>query len=76
MNFDKELDARGLSCPMPILRAKLTLDKMASGEVLKIVASDPGSVQDIQAFSSETGNALLSSTTDSNKVYVFFLKKK
>jgi tRNA 2-thiouridine synthesizing protein A len=75
MNFDRELDARGLNCPLPILKAKKSLNEMTSGQVLKIVATDPGSIKDMQAFSSQTGNQLLS-TTEENKVYVFFLKKK
>jgi tRNA 2-thiouridine synthesizing protein A len=75
MNFDKELDARGLNCPLPILKAKKSLNEMASGQVLKIVATDPGSIKDMQAFSTQTGNALLSSSEE-NKIYTFFLKKK
>ena len=75
MNFDKELDARGLNCPLPILKAKKSLNDMSSGQVLKIVATDPGSIKDMQAFSNQTGNALLSSSEE-NKIYVFFLKKK
>jgi len=75
MKFDKELDARGLNCPLPILKAKKSLNEMASGQVLKIVATDPGSVKDMQAFSKQTGNELLS-TSEENKVYLFFLKKK
>ena len=58
MNFDKELDARG-STALPILRAKKALNDMQSGQVLKIVATDPGSVKDFQAFSKQTGNELL-----------------
>ena len=75
MKFDIELDARGLNCPLPILKAKKSLNEMASGQVLKIVATDPGSVKDMQAFSKQTGNELLS-TSEENKVYLFFLKKK
>jgi tRNA 2-thiouridine synthesizing protein A len=75
MQFDKELDARGLNCPLPILRAKKALTDMKSGEVLKIRATDPGSVKDFQAFSKQTGNALLSSETV-DKEFVFFMKKK
>ena len=75
MNFDRQLDARGLNCPLPILKAKKSLNEMASGQVLKIVATDPGSVKDMQAFSKQTGNELLS-TDEENKVYVFFLRKK
>jgi len=75
MNFDKELDARGLNCPLPILRAKKALNEMQSGQVLKIVATDPGSVKDFQAFSKQTGNDLLSQS-GSDKEFVFFLKRK
>jgi len=75
MHFDKELDARGLNCPLPILRAKKALTDMASGQVLRIVATDPGSVKDFQAFSKQTGNALLSSETADTE-FIFFMKKK
>jgi tRNA 2-thiouridine synthesizing protein A len=75
MNFDKELDARGLNCPLPILRAKKSLNDMQSGQVLKIVATDPGSVKDFQAFAKQTGNELLSQA-DAGKEFVFFLKRK
>ena len=75
MQFDKELDARGLNCPLPILRTKKALSDMTSGQVLKIVATDPGAVKDFQAFSKQTGNALLSSDTVENE-FVFFMQKK
>ena len=75
MNFDNELDARGLNCPLPILRAKKSLNGMQSGQVLKIVATDPGSVKDFQAFAKQTGNELLSQA-DAGKEFVFFLKRK
>jgi len=75
VNFDRELDARGLSCPLPILRTKKTLNELASGQVLKVIATDPGSVKDMQAFANQTGNPLLSSAEE-NKDYVFFLQKK
>lgn len=75
MLFDKELDARGLNCPLPILRTKKALTDMASGQVLRILATDPGSVKDFQAFSKQTGNALLSSERD-NTEFIFFMKKK
>jgi TusA-related sulfurtransferase len=55
----KELDARGLNCPLPILKAKKALAEMLSGQVLKIVATDAGSVKDFQAFAKQTGNELL-----------------
>jgi tRNA 2-thiouridine synthesizing protein A len=75
MNFDKELDARGLNCPLPILRAKKSLNDMQSGQVLKIVATDPGSVKDFQAFAKQTGNELLSQA-EANKEFIVFLKRK
>ncbi len=75
MNFDKELDARGLNCPLPILRTKKALNEMQSGQVLKIVATDPGSVKDFQAFSKQTGNELLSHG-EANKEFTFFMKRK
>ncbi|HVL54967.1 MAG TPA: sulfurtransferase TusA family protein [Burkholderiaceae bacterium] len=75
MNFDKELDARGLNCPLPILKAKKTLSDMQSGQVLKIIATDPGSVRDFQAFSKQTGNELLSHAEE-KKEFTFFLKRR
>ncbi len=75
MHFDRELDARGLNCPLPILRTKKALTDMSSGQVLKILATDPGSVKDFQAFSKQTGNALLSSDSASNE-FIFFMKKR
>ena len=58
-NFDQELDARGLNCPLPILRAKKTLNTMIGGQILKIMATDPGSVKDFEAFAKQTGNEQL-----------------
>ena len=75
MNVDKELDARGLNCPLPILKTKKSLADMASGQVLKIVSTDCGSVKDMQAFSTQTGNPLLEQTEE-NGEYVFFVQKK
>ncbi len=75
MNFDKELDARGLNCPLPILRTKKTLAEMSAGQVLKVTATDPGSVKDMQAFSKQTGNELLSSA-EAGGEFMFFIKKK
>ncbi|HVB47565.1 MAG TPA: sulfurtransferase TusA family protein [Burkholderiales bacterium] len=75
MTFDKELDARGLNCPLPILRAKKALGELQSGQVLKIVATDPGAVKDFQAFSKQTGNELLSHA-EAGKEFTFFMKKK
>lgn len=59
VNFDKELDARGLLCPLPILRCKKALAELSAGQVLKVVATDPGSVKDFQAFCKQTGHDLL-----------------
>lgn len=75
MNFDKEFDASGLSCPLPIVKTKKALTDMASGQVLKVIATDSGSVKDMQAFADQTGNTLLSSTQEGGK-FVFFMKKK
>ena len=75
MKFDKELDTSGLSCPLPVLKAKKTLNDMASGQVLKIIATDPGSVKDMQSFSRQTGHPLLSSTEE-GKSFIFLLKKR
>jgi len=72
---NKELDARGLNCPLPILRAKKALNELGGGEVLRIVATDPGSVKDFQAFAKQTGNELLESS-EANGEFVFLLKKK
>ncbi|MDP3038020.1 MAG: sulfurtransferase TusA family protein, partial [Rhodocyclaceae bacterium] len=71
MNFDKELDARGLNCPLPILRAKKALGELTSGQVLRILATDPGSVKDFVAFAKQTGNELLSSA-ENNKEFEFY----
>jgi tRNA 2-thiouridine synthesizing protein A len=75
MNFDKELDAKGLNCPLPILRTKKALNEMTSGQVLKVIATDPGSVKDFAAFAKQTGNELLSSA-EAGSEYTFFIKKK
>jgi tRNA 2-thiouridine synthesizing protein A len=73
-NFDQELDATGLNCPLPILRAKKALSSMQSGKVLRVVATDPGSVKDFEAFAKQTGNQLLESGEEAGK-FVFLLKK-
>ncbi|MBS7806755.1 sulfurtransferase TusA family protein [Variovorax sp. PCZ-1] len=63
MHIDKELDTRGLNCPLPILKAKKALAELASGQMLKVVATDPGSVRDFQAFAKQTGNELVDQQT-------------
>ncbi len=73
-NFDQELDARGLNCPLPILRAKKTLNAMSGGQILKIMATDPGSVKDFEAFAKQTGNELLDSLELDGEFH-FMLKK-
>jgi tRNA 2-thiouridine synthesizing protein A len=75
MEFQKEVDARGLNCPLPILKAKKALAEMASGEVLRVIATDTGSVRDFQAFARQTGNALLEQS-ESNQEYTFYLRRK
>lgn len=75
MNFDKELDARGLNCPLPILKAKKALGELQSGQVLKVVATDPGAVKDFQNFSRQTGNELLSHS-EAQKEFTFYMKRK
>ena len=75
VNFDKVLDARGLMCPLPIIKTKKALDDLVSGQVLKVVSTDVGSIKDMQAFARQTGNPLLS-FTEENKTFVFFLQKK
>jgi tRNA 2-thiouridine synthesizing protein A len=72
--FDQELDASGLNCPLPILRAKKTLVGMDSGNVLHIIATDPGSVRDFEAFAKQTGNELLESNEEGGKFH-FMIKK-
>ncbi|MFC5462520.1 sulfurtransferase TusA family protein [Massilia niabensis] len=75
IQFQKDLDARGLNCPLPILKAKKALAEMATGEVLRITATDTGSVRDFQAFAKQTGNALLSHSQN-NGEFVFLMRRK
>ena len=63
MQVDREIDTRGLNCPLPILKAKKSLNEMQSGQLLRVVATDPGSVRDFQAFSRQTGNELIEQTS-------------
>lgn len=74
MNHDKEFDASGLACPLPIVKTKKSLADMAPGQVLRVIATDPGSVADMSAFAEATGNSLLSSAKEDGK-FVFMLKK-
>jgi tRNA 2-thiouridine synthesizing protein A len=75
VNFDKELDARGLACPLPIVKTRKALNDLASGQVLRVLATDAGSVADMQAFAEQTGNALVASSQEGG-AFVFFLKRK
>lgn len=74
MAFDQELDACGLNCPLPILRAKKTLAGMDSGQVLRILATDPGAVKDFEAFARQTGHELLDVSEDAGR-FAFTLRK-
>jgi TusA-related sulfurtransferase len=75
MQANKEIDARGLNCPLPILRAKKALAEMTSGQVLKVVATDPGSVRDFQAFARQTGNELLEQTSTEREI-LHYLRRR
>jgi tRNA 2-thiouridine synthesizing protein A len=72
--YDLELDARGLNCPLPILRAKKSIQTLSSGQVLRIIATDPGSVKDFEAFCTQTGNELLDTIQDGGE-YSFNIRK-
>lgn len=74
MEFHSELDAKGLNCPLPILRAKKSMNGMEAGQVLRIVATDPGSVKDFDAYCKQTGNTLLE-TGEEDGAFVFFIQK-
>ncbi len=79
MDTPKELDARGLTCPLPILKAKKALSDMRSGEVLKVLATDPGSVRDFQAFARQTGNDLIDQRAEQGEgrdEYVHLLRRR
>lgn len=75
MNIDSELDARGLNCPLPILKAKKALAKMYSGQLLKVVATDPGSTRDFQAFARQTGNELVEQQTQGED-FIHILRRR
>ncbi len=74
INPDDTLDCSGLSCPMPILKTKKAIDKLASGQVLKMIATDPGSKPDIDAWAKKTGHTVLEYQQEGGK-HVFFIKK-
>jgi TusA-related sulfurtransferase len=74
-DFNRELDTRGLNCPLPILKAKKALADMQSGEVLKVVSTDPGSMRDFQAFARQTGNELVEQQ-ETRDEFVHWLKRR
>lgn len=75
MDFDRELDVKGLNCPLPILRTKKALFEMSSGQILRVLATDPNAVKDFQAFARQTGNVLLANA-EADQVYEFFFQRK
>jgi TusA-related sulfurtransferase len=75
MQIDKELDTRGLNCPLPILKAKKALNEMTTGQTLKVVATDAGSVRDFQAFARQTGNVLVEQETAGTD-FIHILKRR
>ena len=75
MQVDKEIDASGLACPMPIVKTKKALDAMASGQVLRVVGTDPGSLDDMPAFAESGGHTLVSATEEGER-FVFLIRKK
>ena len=75
MNIDKELDTRGLNCPLPILKAKKALTEMLSGQLLRVVSTDVGSTRDFQAFAKQTGNELVEQQT-AGKDFIHVLKRR
>jgi tRNA 2-thiouridine synthesizing protein A len=74
MDFNKEFDASGLACPLPIVKTKKALTDMTPGQVLRVISTDPGSVCDMAAFAEQTGNTLLEQGSENSK-FVFYLKK-
>ena len=75
MNFDREVDASGLNCPLPILRTKKALAEMQSGQVLKVTSTDPGSVRDFAMFAKQTGNELVEHADQSGS-FIFYMKRR
>jgi tRNA 2-thiouridine synthesizing protein A len=73
--FDREVDARGLNCPLPILKAKKALAELASGQVLKVLSTDPGSLRDFQAFARQTGNEMVGQN-EADRTWTIFLKRR
>jgi TusA-related sulfurtransferase len=76
MDATKEIDTRGLNCPLPILKAKKALSELASGDLLKVLATDPGSLRDFQAFAKQTGNELVEQQTLPGNEFVHLLRRR
>lgn len=76
MKVDKEVDARGLNCPLPILRTKKALAELTSGQIVRVLATDSGSVKDFQAFAKQTGNELVKHSENQDQTFEFYLKRK
>jgi len=75
MDITRELDTRGLNCPLPILKAKKTLAEMTAGQTLKVIATDPGSMRDFQAFARQTGNELLEQVAQGNEFTIVLRRR-
>ena len=75
MDIDKEIDTRGLNCPLPILKAKKALTDMQSGQLLRVVSTDAGSMRDFQAFAKQTGNELLEHS-EQDKIFTFYMRRR
>ena len=75
LKYQKKVDCQGLSCPLPILKTKLAIDDLSSGEILKIISTDPGSINDITSWSNATGHNLLASEEEDGK-FIYLIQKK
>lgn len=75
MEIDRDLDVKGLNCPLPILRTKKALSEMEPGQVLRVLATDPGSLKDFAAFAKQTGNELVGQREE-NRIFEFYLKRR
>ena len=75
VTVDREIDTRGLRCPLPILKAKRSLNDMASGQLLRVISTDPGSLRDFEAFARQTGNELVEQTSGGDE-FVHYLRRR
>jgi TusA-related sulfurtransferase len=76
MEITKEVDARGLNCPLPILKAKKALSDLQSGQILRVLCTDPGSMRDFEAFARQTGNILVEQSKTQDNEYIHLLKRR